>query len=205
MRTPDRICLIAAALVMAGPSLAATAAKPRERSWFEQVERDRDRGAGRIVDEPTWESRRFQERRDVRLGRLRPRREFERLEEEQDRRLQIEALERRQSGGAAGAGDSVILSRPPGAGGVVMSPMAAQAAADERALEEAADKLRRSLRAVGVAEQRSLRALRRRLTLEGRAGEFGEQSAAVRERHERLRAGHRADYQRVRSRILGRP
>jgi hypothetical protein len=184
------------------------AVEPRERSWFERVERDRDRAAGRIVDDQTWESRRLQENRDVRLGRARPRREFERLEEERDRRLQLEARARREDFDAAGAdgpGDSVILSRPAGAGGTILSPMAAQAAADERALAEAKEKLEWSLRAVSIAEQRALRALRRRLNRQGRAGEFDERSAAVRERHERLRAGHRGDYQRVRWRILGRP
>ena len=86
-----------------------------------------------------------------------------------------------------------------------MSAMALQAAADERALGAAKDKLDRSLRGVNVAEQRSLRNLRRRLNREGRPAEFERLATPVREQHERLRAGHRGDYERVRSRILGRP
>jgi hypothetical protein len=85
-----------------------------------------------------------------------------------------------------------------------MSPMASQAAADERALADAKGRLDRSLRAVNAAEQRTLRSLKRRLNREGRAGEFDALSRPVRDRHERLRGGHLLDYQRVRSRILGR-
>lgn len=199
---------IGAVVMTALAPAAAPPAPPRDRPWIERVERDRDRGAGRVVDEPTWETGRLRDQRDVRLGRLRPRRELERLDEERDRRLQLDERARRgqrpllEPDRAYG---SVILSEPPGAPGVVMSPIASQAAADERMLGEAKDKLDRSLRGVNSAEQRALRTLRRRLTREGRAGEFEQQSAPLRQRHEQLRAGHRADYERTRSRILGRP
>lgn len=187
---------------------AAPAAEPRDRPWIEQVERDRDRGTGRIVSEPAWETDRLRERRDVRLGRLRPRREFEKLDEERDRRLRLDERARHQRRPLLEpdrAYGSTILSEPPGAPGAIMSPMAAQAAADERALSEAKDRLERSLRGVNAAEQRALRSLRRRLNRDDRAGEYEQQSAPVRQRHEQLRAGHRADYERTRSRILGRP
>jgi hypothetical protein len=187
---------------------SSPAAPPPDRPWIDQVERDRDRGAGRIVDEQTWETQRIQEDRDVRLGRLRPRREFDRLDEERDRRLQLDARARGEPGvvlGPTGGRGSVILGRPPEAPGAVVSPMASQAAADERALAEAKDKLDYSLRAVDVAEQRALRTLRRRLTREGRRGEFEAQAGPVREQYQRLRAGHQADYENTRSRILGRP
>jgi hypothetical protein len=197
-----------AATVSLAPSTRSRAAPPPDRPWIDQVERDRDRGAGRIVDEQTWETRRLQEDRDVRLGRLRGRREFERLDEERDRRLQMDAAARGgprpvlESGRNNG---SVILSRPAEAPAAVMSPMASQAAADERALAAAKDKLDYSLRATNVAEQRELRMLRRRLTREGRPGEFEAQAAPVREQYDRLRAGHQADYDNTRARILGRP
>ena len=182
-------------------SIGASAADRDPRPWFEQVERDRDRGAGRVEEQPSCELRRL---RDARAP---ARREFERIDEETDRRLRVEAR-RREAWRTPilddRSGESVILSRPPGAPGVVMSPMAAQAAADERALAEAKEKLDRSLRAVNAAEQRALRSLRRRLNREGRVAEFESLSGIVRERHERLRAGHRVDYQRTRSRILGR-
>ena len=205
MTAARRCCL---PVLLFAPLLVAqnvAAANAPERTWFEQVERDRDRGAERIEDDARWELRRL---RDYRIP---VRREFERVDEERDRRLRIEARERRADRAERAArddyrlGESVILSRPPAAGGVVMSPMAAQAAADERALADAKEKLDRSLRGVSAAEQRSLRSLKRRLNREGRGGEFDTLSVPVRQRHERLRAGHRGDYERVRSRILGRP
>ena len=192
--------------VPTAPAGAAPPDEPRGPTWYEQVERDRDRGAGRVVDPSTWELQRLGEDRDVRLGRLRPRREFDRLDEENDRRRQIDAAARggRPRDGTGPAGDSVILSNPPAAGGAIMSPMASQAAADERALADAKDQLSRNVRAVNVAEQRALRSLRRRLNREGRAGEFEAQAGPIRERHEQLRAGHRGDYERLRARVLGR-
>ena len=193
--------------VPAAPLAAAPRDEPRGRSWFEQVERHRDRGAGRIVDRSTWELQRLGEDRDVRLRRLRPRREFERLDEESDRRHQLDAAARRAGHPEPGVGPdggSVILSNPPAAAGAIMSPMASQAAADERTLADARDRLFRNVRAVNVAEQRALRSLRRRLNREGRAGEFEVQALSIRERHERLRAGHRADHERLRARVLGR-
>ena len=190
------------------PAAPAPAAPPPDRPWIDQVERDRDRGAGRIVDEQAWETQRMAEDRDVRLGRLRQQREFDRLGEERDRRLQLDARARGGPGPVlepARNDGSVILGEPPGAPGAVMSPMASQAAADEQALSRAKEKLDTSLRAVNVAEQRTLRTLRRRLTREGRPGEFESRSASVREQYERLRAGHQADYDHTRARILGRP
>ena len=183
-------------------------ADPGGHRWFDQVERDRDRGAGRVEDPQTWDVRRLQDDQDERAGRLRTRREFERLGEDRDRQLQLEALARQAQRTGVLNGrekDSVILSEPPSAPGVVMSPAAAQAEADQRALAEAGDKLGRMLRGTNAAEQRELRLLRRRLNREGRADEFDEQSGPVHRRYEQLRAGHRADYEKVRSRILGRP
>ena len=208
MTRPSPLGLSAAVvLFMSVVVPSSPAAPPPDRPWIDQVERDRDRGAGRIVDEQTWETRRLQEDRDVRLGRLRPRREFDRLDEERDRRLQLDARARGEPGlvlAPVGGGGSVILSRPPEAPGAVMSPMASQAAADERALAGAKDKLDHALRAVDVAEQRAVRTLRRRLTREGRLGEFEAQAVPVRQQYQRLRAGHQADYDNIRSRILGR-
>ena len=196
-------CTTAASAALA----AAPRDEPRGRTWFEQVERDRDRGAGRVVDRATWELQRLAEDRDVRLKRLRPRREFERLGEENDRRHQIDKLAReteRDADAAGRTGGSVILSNPPAAGGANMSPMASQAAADERTLADAADRLSRNPRAVNVAEQRALRSLRRRLNREGRPGDFEAEAGQIRERHEQLRTGHRGDYERLRARVLGR-
>ena len=183
----------------------ASGAEPRERPWIERVERDRDRAAGRVVDDQQWETRRQQDRRDVRTGRLREPGRFEQFDEERERQLLLDARARRAGRAAAKTRDegSVILREPPQAG-TNFSPAAEQAAADERALSEARDKLDRMTRAVNAAERRSLRSLRRRLTLEGRPDDFAAESAAVRQRHGRLRTGHRADFDRTRSRILGK-
>src|SRR5215207_232021 len=93
----------------AAPVAAAPRDEPRGRTWFEQVERDRDRGAGRIVDRSTWE--------------------LQRLDEERDRRHQIDDAARRagRPEGTGPDGGSAILSNPPAAGGAILSPMAAQA------------------------------------------------------------------------------
>jgi hypothetical protein len=199
-----RVVILSFAALLAGTGALLSAADRAERPWVDQVGRDRDRGAGRIVDEPTWETSRLQEDRDVRLGRLEPRRDFDRFDEERDRRLQLDARGRAVAPSAARTEGSVILSQPPAASdGAVISSMASQVAADEQALADARDQLDRSLRAVNVAEQRALRLLRRRLTREGRPGEFEQLSGPIRQRHELLRAGHVADYERVRRRILG--
>lgn len=194
------------AAVGAFPTAHSAAASPPDRPWIEQVERDRDRGDGRVVDRPTWEVRRLREAGDVRLERVRPRREFERLDEERDRRTRLDSLwrGRRTPPDGERGGQSVILNESPGAAGAVMSAMALQAAADERTLAQAKEDFERSVRAVDVAEQRSLRTLRRRLNRERRGAEFDSEAASVRGRYERLRAAHRANYGRIRSRILGR-
>ena len=181
-------------------------AEPAERRWIERIERDSDRGAGRIIDQQTWELRRLRDDREAQRLRLGPRRDLARLEEERERSRQLDAAARRQSdtGSSGRSGRSVILGEPPEARGTVLSPAAAQAAADERSLAEAKEKFERSLRAVNAAEGRALRSLKRRLNREGRAAEFERRSASVYTRHEQLRAGHRADFQRTRARILGR-
>ena len=199
----------AAATVAATAAAAAAAAdpEPRRRTWFEQVERDRDRGAGRIVDDWTWEAQRMEERRDVRLGRAQPRRPFDRFDEDRDRELQIERNARRQdrrTPRGIGASDSTILSRPPASGGGAGLPtLAAVVAKDQRDLAEAKETLGRSLRAIEAAEARELRLLRRRLTREGRAAEYDHERQAVEQRYEQTRASHQAVYDAVRTRIRG--
>ena len=188
-------------------SASTGAAEPRGRSWFEQVERDRDRGAGRIVDDATWETQRLEERRDVRLGRLTPRREFDRFDEERDRELQLQASARRHERGPArglgvsAADQSAILSRPPTTG---LPTLAGVVARDQRELAEAKQTLERSLRAVDAAEARELRLLRRRLNRDGRSERFDIERGPIEQRFGRLRTGYRQAYDKVRSRITGR-
>jgi hypothetical protein len=200
---------ILVALACGATVRAARAAdpEPREHTWMEQVERDRDRGAGRIVDDSTWEAQRFEERRDVRLGRARPRRPFDTFDEDRDRELQIEAEARRRARiptrgiGAAG----VIAEHPSSsAGGAGLPSLAAVVASDQRRLAEAKQTMERSLRAVDAAEARELRLLRRRLTREGKAADYDAQRRPVEQRYEELRDGHRRTYNQLRDRILGR-
>src|SRR5205809_1211540 len=179
-----------------GVPVPAGAAGPRERSWFEQVERDRDRGAGGSVEDATGETQRLQERRDLGLGVLEPRRRFERFDEERDRELQIEAAAqaaergRNRGLGVDASDQSVILSQPKPGG---LPTPAAVVARQQRDLDDAKETLERSLRAVDDAEERELRLQRRRISREGKADQF-----------EQLRAGHRQAYDSVRSRIFGR-
>jgi hypothetical protein len=188
-------------LLFGAVPMAAGAAAPRERSWFEQVERDRDRGAGRVVDDATWETQRLQERRDERFGILEPSRGYQRIDEERERELAIERRARREQRqtrglGTSAADQSAILGQP-SAG---LPTMAAVVAQDLRALADAQETLARSLRAVDVAEARELRLLNRRLTRESRP-EDDEAREQVRQRFEALRARHRAAYEAVRQRI----
>jgi hypothetical protein len=201
-------CLLLAFLATSAASAADP--EPRQKTWFEQVERDRDRGAGRVVDRPTWEAQRFEERRDVRLGRAEPRRAFDRFEEDRDRQLQIESMARRQQGQPSrgiGAAGSVVLNQQgtkgTTGGGAGLPTLAAVVAKDQRDLAEAKETLDRSLRAVDAAEARELRLLRRRLTRERKAERYDVERAPIAERFDRLRAEHRQVYDTIRRRILG--
>ena len=204
---------IGLALCVASAAACAAAAPPqerppRERPWIEQVERERDRGAGRIEDRPTWELQRLRDQQDVRAGRLREPREFERLDEERDRELRFEAKARRpvRLGEAAGGAEdeSVILRQQQvRRGSVGPSPLATVVAVEQRELAEAKETLDRALRAVDAAEGRAVRALRRRLNREGRPEQFEDERQTIIRRREGLRAGHRRAYERVRERIVG--
>jgi hypothetical protein len=196
-------------LLVTGAAAPAADPEPRRQTWFEQVERDRDRGAGRVVDDATWEAQRIEERRDVRLGRARPRRAFDRFDEDRDRERQIETnARRRQQAGARGIGatGSAILDQTPVAGpGLGLSTLAAVAAEDARELAEAKQTLDRALRAVDAAEARELRLLRRRLTREGQPDQYDVQRPPIEQWFERLRDQHRQAFHRTRQRIRGNP
>jgi hypothetical protein len=69
----------------------------REPPLYERVESDVDRGTGRIEDEQTYELRRLQRDREERLGRIPPRREFDRLQQDLDRRDRIERRDKSQA------------------------------------------------------------------------------------------------------------
>jgi len=170
------------------------------------VERDRDRGVTRIVDDATWETQRLQECRDVRLGKLNPRRGFDRFDEERDRQLQIDAARRRARPGEAEPADepsAILRRRQLRGGGTGLSPLEVVVAREQRELAEAKETLQRSLRAVDAAEARELRLLRRRLTREGRPQQYDAERQAVQNHFQSLRSRHRQAYEQVRARIRG--
>jgi len=206
MRLAARMLLAFLTASAAAPAFAADP-EPREKTWFEQVERDRDRGAGRVVDRATWQVQRAEEVRDVRLGRAKARRPFDRFDEDRDRELQIESIARRKDGrpsGGIGAAGSVILNQQGTSGGGAGLPsLAAIVAKDQRDLAEAKEMLDRSLRAVDAAEARELRLLRRRLTREGKAEDYNAERRPVEQRFDRLRAKHQQAYETIQRRILG--
>ena len=195
-------------IVLIAFASSVAAAPPSDRPWIDQVQREGDRGAGRIEDRPTWQMRRYQEDRDERFGLLRPRREFELLDEERDRQLRIEAKARRapRLGEAASGPDrgSILLQQPvPRAGSVGPSPLAVVVAREQRELAEAKATLDRSLRAVDAAEGRDLRALKRRLNREGRADLYDAERQPIERQYESQRAAHRRAFEQVRARIVG--
>jgi hypothetical protein len=190
---------------------AAERAEPRDGSWIHQVERERDRGAGRIVDQPTYDLERVRERADVVAGRVPGRREFERLDEERDRQLRIEQKAREgrppRLGEAARPprdGSVVLREQPTRSGPIGPSPLAAVVAREQRELAEARQTLERSTRAADAAESRDLRALRRRLNLEGRPEAYDAERRPIEQHYDELRAGYQRAYDQVRSRIVGR-
>ncbi len=62
---------------------------------YPSVERELDRGTGRIESDVEFDTRRWQRAQDERLGIVRPARELDRFEEERDRTLRIETQQRR--------------------------------------------------------------------------------------------------------------
>ena len=70
---------------------------PRRESapLYPSVERELDRGTGRIESDVEFDARRWQRAQDERLGIVRPERELDRFEEERDRALRVETQQRR--------------------------------------------------------------------------------------------------------------
>jgi len=68
---------------------------PRRDALYPSVERELDRGNGRIESDLDFETRRWQAEQDARLGITEPQRELDRFEEERDRTLRLETQQRR--------------------------------------------------------------------------------------------------------------
>src|SRR3954454_22174824 len=66
---------------------------PAPKVW-DRIQDPMDRSMGRITDEQTYQLDRLNRERDEQLGRVRPQTEFERAQEERERRLRIEERSR---------------------------------------------------------------------------------------------------------------
>ena len=69
--------------------------QPRRDALYPSVERELDRGTGRIESDADFETRRWQREQDAGLGLTRPQGEFDRFDEERDRTLRLETQQRR--------------------------------------------------------------------------------------------------------------
>ena len=167
---------------------------------MEAVERARDRGAGRIVDEDTWTLDRidaYQNRRYV------PGREAQLFDQERDRQLRVEQRDRRARD--ATREEQADLGIVPGdlAPRDGASPMSMQLHQDERTLEAADEELARMVRQLDDAEARELTSLRGRLDRERRAGEWDARSERIKKDYATWRAQAQAERDRVSSRVIG--
>lgn len=176
-------------------------AAPRERRrLYEEVEQAVDRGNGRIEDEQAYQIRRLQDKRDVRLGRVTPQREAERIEEENDRRRRIDQRRERQrraeresprapEGSAAPERPPTSITETPGPGGSALARFVAE---QEALLTRAREQYQRDL---GQAEAERDVALA--------AADSRAERAAARRRFEERRSVLTVEYQRYRRGILG--
>jgi hypothetical protein len=110
---------------------------PNTSSNWDRLQDSLDRSTGRITDEQLYETQRLERLRDERLQQLAPQREFNRLQEERERRLRIE--DRAREGQFSPQDVNHELDRREyelylNAG---ISPVASQAWADEQALRAA--------------------------------------------------------------------
>ena len=81
--------------LLPNPPPTALSPRPRNGSNWDRLQDSLDRSTGRITDEQLFQTERTQRLRDERLQQLQPEREFDRLQEERDRRLRIEDRARR--------------------------------------------------------------------------------------------------------------
>ena len=202
---PRSLSLVASILLVSSACLADlpddrwrydrrdTALQPRSsaRENMEAVERARDRGAGRIVDQQTWELDRV---RDAREGR----REFEVVEEHRDRTLRLERRDREQPRERA-ARDQVRsdVRRE-------VLPLAPHLD-DQRALRDAKRAVIRRFNELSAAEAKELAALRKKFSSDKDAARLREAEGAARRRYETERERALDDYVRTRDRLLGLP
>ena len=169
--------------------------EPRERRrLYERVEADVDRGRGRVEDEQTHEVRRLQDRRDERLGRIKPQRETERFEEEYDRRRRVDATvarertERREADSSVPTSSSTIVREPlpPGPGGSALARVVAE---QEQLLETARERYQADLRAAETERDEALRAAQTNPARSAAARRFTERRAELTRAYQAYRRG----------------
>jgi hypothetical protein len=174
--------------------------EPRERRrLYEQVEEAVDRGNGRVEDEQTYQLRRLRDDRDARLGRVKPQREVERIDEGQDRRERIEQqAARRQRAGERARGRRAGESprRPPTAIDQTPTPGGSTMA---RFVEEQA----KLLAAAQARYQRDLAEAEAARDAAVDAAGTREAAALARRRFDERRSRLTRQYQEYRRKILG--
>lgn len=107
---------------------------PREPGNWQRLQDSVDRSTGRITNESLYETERLQRLRDERSNQLVPRSEFDRFQEERERRLRIEEQARRQNLNQQQIQQELDRREY---NLFLNSPVAGQAAADEQALRNA--------------------------------------------------------------------
>jgi hypothetical protein len=162
-------------------------------SLWDMIQDPIDRSTGRIPDEQTYQLDRLARQRDERLGRIQPQREFDRLQEERERRLRIEQRNQDLSKMTARQRREELDRREYElflhAG---LSPAASQAFADEQALEQAKNERDRKLIAAQNAEAAALQARPM-------------DRVRIEENYQHQVAQIREAYEKERERILGYP
>jgi hypothetical protein len=197
MRTTARGLCVFAVTSVTGVSAAAAAAAGRDadgRPLYQRVESELDRGTGRIEDQQTYEVRGIQE------PRLRHQSEFNRFEQERDRRQRIESKAQRTPSGPSEASASSKSTTPtitretletnPGPLG---SPLARYVAEQEKLLDAARAKYQRDLQKAELERDEAIRTAKSR----------SDEAAASRRFDERRSVLTRA-YQASRKKILSR-
>lgn len=171
---------------------------PPVSSAYRQVQDAVDRSLGYIPDDQIYELDRIDQNRAERLGLVDPQREFDRLQDERERRLRLEdrahmtaqELERARRAELDRREYLRWLSGP-------SSAVAGQAAADERALDEA--KQRRTEATAAAAEEYNV-------AIKEVTGTPDERAAALRQleaQYEAKRQQISKDYDAARARIFG--
>lgn len=170
------------------------------RSNWEAVEAARDRGAGRIVDEHTWEIERLEADR---RRRYLPGGEIRRFDEERDRELRIERRERKSAKAEQATKDEASIVRDTMAARAGLSPLALQVYEDERTLAATRAELRQTITALEVAEARELKRMHAKLKREDRQDEWPAMEKKIRADYARWRQEAEEEHDRVIGRVLG--